>query len=130
MTDPHAADIHIPSIFISASDGAWLQKHTHNGGKRAQVKLDWPALKTGTVVDWEIWSSTFDAKFAAVHKDTNGDDAFGLELFSVLAKALGEHTRFTPRYFIIQVRESGHSRGARYFIIQVRDSLLHGPSPR
>jgi len=113
--------ITIPSIFISFSGGAFLKhqmigqtdtgaytntiNHLDENNNRimmsdprnVDVSIDWRMASTARrdIVDWTIWSSTFDSRYSGFEKK------FPLDQFAWFSDVLGSKATFTPHYFVI-----------------------------
>jgi hypothetical protein len=66
---------------------------------RASAGRTAPQRTTSDVVQWDLWSSTFDGLRAEYH------EALPLPQLRMIQQALGGAAEFTPRYFVIPGHE-------------------------
>ena len=99
--------IHIPSLMISAED---TKAFTSRKGQDLSVELDWTVEKRDTV-DWQLWSSTFDANTLQIRKGhVNAQmrefaiPANLLRQFELIDVSLRDKAAFTPRVSGLQVQ--------------------------
>jgi hypothetical protein len=105
----------IPSLFISKSDGQWLQRGLANKTNLIG-SLTWPfPQKLG--VEWELWSwSYFITKTVDFHQDFDakaqwvslGMSTEKIDMFMDISSALSD-SQFTPRWVIIRGDKLGCS---------------------
>jgi hypothetical protein len=100
--------IHIPSLLISADD---TKSFASMKGQDIRVELDW-TVKRASHLDWQLWSTTFDADTLQVSKGHVNRKmrefaipANLLRQFELIDGSLQERASFTPRYFIVPGRD-------------------------
>jgi hypothetical protein len=94
----------IPSVFISKHDGdrlreAEVQSRAHNAHGFLRISCSFVHPNRTKHVDWSLWSSTFDAKYAEFHK------TLPFQTLSLIANELNGYATFSPNYWIIPGNE-------------------------
>jgi hypothetical protein len=89
--------ITIPSIFISLHANNEIKTVLTRSHNKAQATIDWRHKNRKRQVNWELWSSTFDPKYAEYHTQISFDS---LQTIATELSDTGIVT-FSPKFFIV-----------------------------